>query len=365
MRTERTADPWLLAIVVGLTAGGFFIFSSASLGFFAREETALGTVIWTRVIAGLIGILLAYGVSVLHYRVLRRYALALFLCAATLTALVFVPGLGLEHGGAKRWISILGFSFQPSEALKIASVIYGAALFASAGERIKTLAHGLAPFAALLIIPGLLLLLQPDTDTFVVLSVALFAMFLGAGGRMRHIGIVALVLLIGLGVLIWTKPYLAARVATFLNPAADPQGAGYQIQQSLIAIGSGGALGRGFGQSVQKFSYLPEPIGDSIFAVAAEEFGFIGGAALVLLFLFLILRGLRLTARAPDPFSGLLALGIVILIGASAFTNIASMLGVIPLSGLPLAFVSHGGTALVIALVEAGILLNISRYQRQ
>jgi cell division protein FtsW len=182
---------------------------------------------------------------------------------------------------------------------------------------------------------------------------------------MRHIGIVALVLLIGLGVLIWTKPYLAARVATFLNPAADPQGAGYQIQQSLIAIGSGGALGRGFGQSVQKFSYLPEPIGDSIFAVAAEEFGFIGGAALVLLFLFLILRGLRLTARAPDPFSGLLALGIVILIGASAFTNIASMLGVIPLSGLPLAFVSHGGTALVIALVEAGILLNISRYQRQ
>ncbi len=364
MRTERTVDPWLLAIVAGLAAGGFFIFSSASLGFLAREETALGSVIWTRAVAGLIGIFLAYGVSVLNYQMLRRYSLTLFLCAASLTALVFIPGLGLEHGGARRWISILGFSFQPAEVLKIACVIYGAALFASAGERIRTFAQGLLPFAALLVVSGLLLLIQPDTDTFVVLSVALFAMFLAAGGRIRHIGVTALMMLAGLALLIGAKPYLAERVATFLNPAGDPQGAGYQIQQSLIAIGSGGAAGRGFGQSVQKFSYLPEPIGDSIFAVAAEEFGFIGGALLVLLFLFLILRGLRLTARAPDSFSGLLALGIVILIGASAFMNIASMLGVIPLSGLPLAFVSHGGTALVIALVEAGILLNISRYQR-
>lgn len=364
MRTLRTVDPWLLTIVVGLAAGGFFIFSSASLGFLAREETTLGSVLWTRVVAGLIGISLAYAVSVLHYRVLRRYALALLLSAIALTALVFIPGLGVEHGGARRWLSVLGFSFQPAELLKIACVIYGAAFFASAGERIRTLTEGLLPFVALLGISGLLLLLQPDTDTFVVLSLSLFAMFLVAGGRIRHIGVIALMMLIGLVILIGTKPYLSERVATFLNPASDPQGAGYQIQQSLIAIGSGGAAGRGFGQSVQKFFYLPEPIGDSIFAVAAEEFGFVGSTVLIMLFLAFILRGLRLTARAPDLFSGLLALGIVILIGASAFINIASMLGLIPLSGLPLAFVSHGGTAFVITLLEAGILLNISRYQK-
>ena len=364
MRTERTIDPWLLAIVAGLAAGGFFIFSSASLGFLAREETTFGSVMWTRAVAGFIGISLAYAVSVLHYRVLRRYALALLLSAIVLTALVFVPHIGIEHGGARRWISVLGFSFQPAELLKIACVIYGAAFFASAGERIRTFTSGFLPLAALLVIPGLLLLLQPDTDTFVVLSLALFAMFLAAGGRIRHIGVIALAMLVGLAVLIGTKPYLTERVATFLNPASDPQGAGYQIQQSLIAIGSGGIIGRGFGQSVQKFFYLPEPIGDSIFAVAAEEFGFVGSTVLVLLFLAFILRGLRLTARAPDLFSGLLALGIVILIGASAFINIASMLGVIPLSGLPLVFVSHGGTALVITLLEAGILLNISRYQK-
>ncbi len=152
---------------------------------------------------------------------------------------------------------------------------------------------------------------------------------------------------------------------TFVSPqSVDSQGAGWQVKQSLIAIGSGQTFGRGVGQSVQKFYYLPEPIGDSIFAVAAEEFGFVGGVLLIALFLALLLRGLRIASRAPDSFGGLLSVGIVILIGASAFMNIASMLALIPLSGLPLAFVSHGGTALVFTLIEVGILLNISRYQK-
>ena len=154
------------------------------------------------------------------------------------------------------------------------------------------------------------------------------------------------------------------RVTTFLNPAADPLGAGYQIQQSLIAIGSGEMFGRGFGQSIQKFSYLPEPIGDSIFAVAAEEFGFVGSVALVALFLLFTLRSLKIATRSPDMFGGLLATGIVILIVSGSFMNISSMLGVIPLSGLPLLFVSHGGSAMIFTLAQVGIIANVSKFRK-
>ena len=189
-------------------------------------------------------------------------------------------------------------------------------------------------------------------------------MFFVAGAPLRHLALAALVCLVLLAALVFFRPYLKERLLTFLQPASDPQGAGWQIQQSLIAIGSGGGFGRGFGQSVQKFSYLPEPVGDSIFAVASEEFGFVGAALLIALFLAFLMRGLRIATHVPDSFGGLLALGIVILISLSAFVNIASMLGLVPLSGLPLPFVSHGGTAMLLALAEVGIVLNISRYQR-
>jgi cell division protein FtsW len=151
------------------------------------------------------------------------------------------------------------------------------------------------------------------------------------------------------------------RVMTFLQPSADPQGSGYQINQSLIAIGSGHWVGRGFGQSIQKFSYLPEPIGDSIFSVAAEEFGFIGSVCILLLFLFFAFSGLKIAARSPDYFGGLVVVGIVILIVSQSFMNIASMLGVMPLTGEPLLFISHGGSAMLFALAEVAIILNISR----
>ncbi len=357
-------DAWLFWIIICLVVSGFLIFLSASLGLLARDGASFGTIATTRLLATILGAGIAYLASVIHYKHLRQYALAILLAAIVLTALIFVPGIGQEHGGARRWISLFGFWFQPAEFLKIAFVVYTAAFFATVKGKVQTFSYGLLPLFALLGIAGFLLLLQPDTDTFVVLFMAMFAIFLAAGGRLRHIGIMILTGVIAISFLIASKPYLMERITTFLNPAADPQGTGWQVQQSLIAIGSGGLTGKGFGQSVQKFSYLPEPIGDSIFAVAGEEFGFFGTVTLILLFLALLLRGLRIASRAPDLFSGLLSIGIVILIGASAFMNIASMLAIIPLSGLPLAFVSHGGTALVMTLFEAGILLNISRYQR-
>ncbi len=358
-------DPWLTWVLVGLVSSGFLIFLSASIGLLARTGASFGSVAISRLFATVIGVGLAYVASRYHYKNLRVHALSLLLSSLLLTALVFLPVIGLSHGGAQRWIILFGVSFQPSELLKIAFVIYGAALFASVKERIETVQYGVFPLLALLGIAGAILLMQPDTDTFVVLFLSLMAMFITAGARIKHIVALGLIATLGLGLLIWYKPYLKARVATFVSPqSVDSQGPGWQVKQSLIAIGSGQTFGRGFGQSVQKFYYLPEPIGDSIFAVAAEEFGFVGGVLLIALFLALLLRGLRIASRAPDSFGGLLSVGIVILIGASAFMNIASMLALIPLSGLPLAFVSHGGTALVFTLIEVGILLNISRYQK-
>ena len=365
LRVPHGVDAWLWWILFGLVLSGFLIFLSASIGLLARDGAHFGSIAISRLSAIAVGGALAYVASRFHYRELRRVALPLLLVSIVLTALVFIPGIGLEHGGARRWISVFGlFSFQPAELLKIAFVIYAAAFFASARERVATFSQGLVPLALLLGIAGFLLLLQPDTDTFVVLFISLMTMFIAGGGKFRHLSLIMLIAIVGLCALVLSRPYLKERIVTFIHPAGDPLGAGYQIQQSLIAIGSGGFFGRGFGQSVQKFSYLPEPIGDSIFAVGAEEFGFIGGGALILLFLALLLRGLRIASRAPDTFGGLLSIGIVILIGASAFMNIGSMLAIIPLSGLPLAFVSHGGTALVMTLLEAGVLLNISRYQK-
>ncbi len=361
---DKPVDKWLLGILAGLVGGGFLIFISASIGLLARDGARFGDVATSRLIAVVLGGGIAYLVSTFHYKYFRRYTLAFLLFSIVFTALVFIPGIGVSHGGARRWIGVFGFSFQPAELLKISFIVYAAAFFAGAKEKIQTFSFGLLPLLALFGISGFLLLLQPDTDTYAVLVFAILAIFLVAGGSLRHFGVIVLIGIIGLSSLVLYRPYLKERFITFLNPAGDPLGAGYQVQQSLIAIGSGGFSGKGFGQSVQKFSYLPEPIGDSVFAVAAEEFGFIGSFVLIMLFLALLLRGLRIASRSPDTFSGLLAIGIVILIGASAFMNIASMLALIPLSGLPLAFVSHGGTALVITLLEAGILLNISRYQK-
>jgi cell division protein FtsW len=191
------------------------------------------------------------------------------------------------------------------------------------------------------------------------------AMFFVAGAELKHIGGIIGSGIALSGLLILVRPYIRDRIMIFLNPASDPLGAGYQIQQSLIAVGSGRFTGRGLGQSIQKFSYLPEPIGDSIFAVYAEEWGFVGCLVLLSLFAVLLVRGLRIAAHAPNTFSRLIVVGIVVSIISQAWLNIASMLGVFPLSGLPLTFVSHGGTALFFALAQMGVVLNVSKHTRE
>ncbi|MDO8492916.1 MAG: putative peptidoglycan glycosyltransferase FtsW [bacterium] len=360
-------DRFLFLITATLVVVGFLVFSSAALGLLAKEGAQFGAVALRQLVYGLgFGSIAFLITSNLYYRHLRRYAFYIFTLAFILTLLVFVPGIGLEHAGAKRWVEFGSISFQPGEFLKVAFIIYFAAwLSGIKNESEKHITNfGFIPFLILSGLTGGVLLLQPDTDGFLVIALSGAAMFFVSGGRLKHFLLLFLVAIIGATVLFSVRPYIKERVLTFVNiNKVDSLGAGYQINQSLIAIGSGGITGRGFGQSVQKFEYLPEAIGDSIFAVAGEEFGFIGASFLIILFLCFGLRGLRVATRAPDIFGVALGSGIVIHIISQSFINIASMLALFPLSGTSLVFVSQGGTSLLIALAEVGILLNISRYQ--
>ncbi|MCR4310949.1 MAG: putative lipid II flippase FtsW [Candidatus Taylorbacteria bacterium] len=366
MARGKTVDSLFLTIVVILLGVGMLIFISASLGLLAHATGAtFSSVVLKQILAVGLGCLIAYGASKIRYTFWRKWSFFIFLASVLVTLLVFVPHIGLEFGGGRRWIGIGPLSFQPSEFLKIGFVMYCAAWLSSVRDRVTTLKKGLLPVLAMLAVAGAILLKQPDTDTFVSIFLAGMGMFVVAGGKFRHLFVVVLFAALAFAGLVFMRPYLMERITTFLDPAADPLGSGYQIQQSLIAVGSGELFGRGFGQSIQKFSYLPEPIGDSIFAVAAEEFGFVGGVSLIFLFLLFTLRSFKIASKAPDSFGGLLTVGIVILIVAGSFMNIASMLGLMPLSGLPLLFVSHGGSAMFFALFQIGIILNVSKFRRR
>ncbi len=364
MIKTKPVDRSLLITIIVLVTFGLVIFFSASLGLLARSGAKFGSIVSGQIGMGLIlGSIGCYFVSKVNYKYWGKYAFWILLFAILLTAAVFLPVIGFEHGGARRWISIGSFTFQPAEFLKFAYILYLSAWIATVKNNVNTLRYGLIPFFIISGISGGILLLQPDTDTTVIMVLSGIAIYFVSGAKIRHLAIFLLTSLIFLLVLVMSRPYLMQRITTFINPEQNSQSSGYQIQQSLIAIGSGGLNGRGFGQSIQKFNYLPEPIGDSIFAVASEEFGFLGASALVILFVFFAIRAMMVSFKIKDTFGGLLMLGIAIMITAQSFLNMASMLGIFPLSGLPLIFVSHGGTALFFSLCACGVILNISRYK--
>lgn len=363
MQTKLSIDTLFLVNVIILALAGFFIFSSASLGLLARTGASFASVALNQTIGLIIGGLAFWGMSKINYKLLRKYAFFILLGSLCLNLLLFIPALTLSHGGASRWIDLGFVTFQPSEFLKIAFIIYFGALLSLMKDKIHTFKYGVLPYLGIMGLLGILLLLQSDTDTLIVIATTGLAMLFISGARFKHIAIIGCISLITLGSVMYLRPYIRERIMTYLNPSQNPQGSGYQIQQSLIAIGSGQITGRGFGQSVQKFNYLPEPIGDSIFAVQAEEFGFLGSAFLVIAFFLLFLRSVWLASRTPDTFGGLTVIGIAILIIVESYMNISSMLGLIPLSGMPLLFVSHGGTALIITLAAVGIIANISKYK--
>lgn len=345
-----------------LAVGGFFIFSSASLGILAQNPLKFSSVAFSQLFLGLfLGSIACVLTARIDYRIWKKFSIFIFIFSILLTLLVFVPQLSHSHGGASRWIDLGFITFQPSELLKLGFVIYFSAWAAAFKQKIATFRWGLLPFLVLTAIVGVVLLAQPDTDTFAVIVFSALAMYIAAGAKWNHVLSILIIGAVCLASLAFMRPYVMQRITSMLRPAENTLTTSYQLRQSLIAIGSGEVWGRGFGQSVQKFHYLPEPVGDSVFAVAAEEFGFAGGLFIILAFVLFGLYGLKIASGAPDEFGRLLSIGIVILIVSQAFVNIGGMIGVLPLTGIPLPFISHGGTALFITLLEVGIVMNISR----
>ncbi len=364
-RKDKVDFPFLI-IITTLTISGILIFISASLGISAKSEVKYYSILLNQIILGLIGgSIFAFIASKMPLQVFRKYSFWAFIISIVLMFAVFVPGIGLSHGGATRWIMLGPLSFQPSEILKLTYIMYLATWLTMVGRKgVQTMHDGLIPFLVISGITALGLIFQKDNDTMIVIMTAGTAMFLVAGARIKHILILFLIALIALGGLIAIRPYIRERVISFFNPHENSQTIGFQSEHSVTAIGSGGFNGRGFGQSLQKFTYLPEPVGDSIFAVAAEEFGFLGATFLIGLFLLFGWRGLKIANNTKDNFSRLVVVGIVILICVQAFWNMGTMMRIIPISGLPLPFVSHGGTALFFTLCACGLLLNISKHQQ-
>lgn len=366
MQKSKHSIDYIFLIVTGiLVVAGLFVFFSASLGVLAKSTDKFNSIIISQLVLGLVcGLCALYAGIRIPHKFWRKHASLLLIASLILTAFVFLPYIGASHGGAKRWISIFGFNFQPVEFLKIAFVMYFAAWLSWAKKKVENPLFGIVPLLIILGIIAGILLFQPDTKSLILITGTGFGMLFLSGTPVKHLlglgGVVVAVFII----LALRTPYLMDRVTTFINPNSDPSGSSYQLQQSLIAIGSGKISGRGFGQSIQKFSYLPEPQGDSIFAVIGEEFGFIGSVVTLILYLLFSMRGLWIARRAPDQFSGLLASGLVILITLQSLMNIASITGLFPLTGVPLVFMSQGGTSLLVSLASVGIVLGISRARK-
>ncbi len=294
----------------------------------------------------------------------KKMAPLLLIASLFLMALVFVPGIGLELKGAARWIQAGPVTVQPSEITKLAFIMYIAAWLDAKHKEIRGFMTGFIPFLMMLGVVSLFFILQPDIGTLGVLVLTATLLFFAGGGKLAQISILCLIGTLVLGIVVLLQPYRLDRITVFLEPATDIQGIGYQLNQSLIAIGSGGLWGKGFGMSRQKFHYLPEPTGDSIFAVFGEEFGFVGNVLLLCLFLLFAWRGIRIANRSPDAFGSHLATGITLLVIIQAFINMAAISGLIPLTGLPLSFISYGSSALVTNVAAVGILMNISKYTK-
>lgn len=361
--TKYHIDRFFLLTIIALTISGFVIFLSASLGLMTQDGVSFATIALKQSICLVLGIIAFILLSKIKFVFWKKIAFFVLLIAIGINLLLFIPQITLHHGGAARWLDLKFFTFQPSELLKIAFIIYTAAWIAHTKEKITSLKYGLFPYLILTCILCALLLSQKDTDTFVIIAFTGMVMFIIGGMPFKHVALAGIFMAIIIAVVIFTRPYALQRVQTYLSENSDEQGAGYQINQSLIAIGSGQIIGRGFGQSIQKFGYLPQPTDDSIFAVFAEEFGFVGSIFLILLYLLFAASSFRIGTRSSDIFGGFVAVGFAILVITESFLNISAMIGLLPLFGVPLLFVSHGGTALIITLAAAGIVANISKYR--
>lgn len=358
----KSADRLFLLCVGILIVFGLVMLASASspAGYSRFGDTFY--FVKKQLLFGLLpGIFLFLVFARVNYHLLQKFSGLIYLLALVILSLVFVPGVGLVLNGSRSWIELFGLSLQPSEFVKLAVIILLAKLL-SEDRDLRDWKNGLIPVLAMLSPAILLIAAQPDVGTLAILIVIMFVMLYLANTPRVYLAMLGLIGVIGFVGLLLLAPHRAQRITTFLHPELDPQGIGYQINQSFLAVGSGGVFGLGLGHSRQKFQYLPEVQADSIFAVIAEEMGLIVSSALVGLIAFLGLRGLKIAKGAPDQFGRLLSAGIMVWFVWQSFLNIGTTIGLLPLTGVPLPFISHGGSAMLVLLAGMGIVANISKF---
>ncbi|MDO8664330.1 MAG: putative peptidoglycan glycosyltransferase FtsW [Candidatus Liptonbacteria bacterium] len=362
-KKSHRPDYLLISVIFILMIAGLIILASASseLGRIKFDDSYyyLTHQIIFGLSFGLAGFLAAY---LIPYKNYKYASFALLIFSIILLALVFTK-IGISSGGASRWLKIGPIVFQPAELVKMTFILYLAAWLSNLKmNRGTDFWTGFMPFVLISGFIAALLVLQPATSTMIILMGTGLVMYFISGARIVHIASVALVGLMVLGLIIWLTPYRLQRVTTFLNHEKDASGAAYQINQSLNAIGSGGLFGVGYGRSTSKSSYLPDPIDDSIFAVAAEELGFVGSGVLTILFGLLVFRLFWLAKNLRDKFGQLILVGFGSLVAFQSLVNMGAISGLLPLTGVPLPFISYGGTALAVFLTLGGISANISKY---
>lgn len=356
--TGRSVDRWLVGIVLFLSLFGVLMVYDSSVAiairdfgnqyYYAREQLK-----WLG-----IGIAAMIVLSRIDYHLWHRFALPAMVGVMVLLVAVFIPGFGVRALGAHRWLNFGLFILQPAEAAKLVLIVYLAAWF-SAKEKER--------LGAFLLLTGIifgLVMLEPDLGTAVIIAITALIMYFLSGAPVKHFALLLPVIAVAIVILAVSSPYRFRRLTTYLNPNIDPLGASYQIRQVLLSLGSGGISGIGIGKSRQKYEYLPEANTDSIFAIIGEETGFIGTTFVAGAFAFFVWRGFRIAARAADPFGTLLAAGVASWVGIQSVLNIGAMSALFPLTGIPLPFISYGGSSLVILLAASGIVLNISRQTR-
>lgn len=362
---KQKIDVFLALLILAMAGFGLIMISSASVVLsyekFGHNYHYL-TKQFEYLLVGIIGMIF---MAMFDYRHLKKNALWFLIGSLGLLLLVLIPGVGSNLKGASRWVHIGPIFFQPSEFAKLGFVIYLAAWLDKKGILIKSFKAGFAPFFALVGVLIFLILKQPDMGTAIVFITTAVTVFFIAGADISQLVVGTTSVAVALSALIVSSPYRLNRLKVFLSPESHSVlGIGYHAYQALLAIGSGGILGLGFGQSKQKYLYLPEPFSDSIFAISVEELGFVRAAFIIVAFLLLAWRGFNVAKRAQDDFGKYLAAGITSWFVFQAFLNISAMLGVVPLTGVPLPFISAGGSSLVISLIAVGILLNVSKQSR-
>ncbi|MFA5150140.1 MAG: putative lipid II flippase FtsW [Candidatus Omnitrophota bacterium] len=340
--------------------GVVMIYSSSSI--YAWEKYKDGFFFLKRhLIFMLIGGVLTFFFMSIDYRKLKVFARPVLIISLILLVLVLIPGLGREVSGARRWFRFKFLSFQPSELANLAIIIYMADFISRKGNLMKTFFKGFLVPMCVLAVFALLIMLQPDLGSTIALSAVVLVMLFVSGVRPAYILSLILASLPVLYFLIFSVAYRKARILAFLNPWVDPKGSGFQIIQSQVALGSGGLFGVGLGHSKQKLFYLPAAHTDFIFSIIGEELGLIGTIGVIILFIIFIRQGIKVIKSAPDKFGYFLALGLVAMIAFRVVINIGVSCGVLPTKGLPLPFISYGGSSFIFDMICVGILVNIAR----